>query len=102
MLDALGIELGRERELYANDLEYAAALLGTEPETIGDILSGESSLGGVRELSWATTATAPAAQRQAAAQSASQVRHLLIVWAPLAAGALLVALLVALSRAWAR
>jgi hypothetical protein len=103
MLETLGIELGRERELYANDLEYAAALLGTEPGTIGDILSGESPLQGVRELRWATaTAVVPTAKRQSAATGAAHVRHLLIVWAPLAAGALLVALLVALSRAWAR
>ena len=37
MLDTLGIELGREREAYFSDLEYAAALLDTRPEAIDDI-----------------------------------------------------------------
>jgi len=32
MLSALGIELARERELYLNDHEYAAALLKTTPD----------------------------------------------------------------------
>jgi hypothetical protein len=34
MLDSLGIELGRERESYYSDYEYAAALLGTTPDEI--------------------------------------------------------------------
>jgi hypothetical protein len=39
MLDSLGIELGREREAYFSDVEYAAALLDTKPEVIGTILA---------------------------------------------------------------
>ena len=39
MLDSLGIELGREREAYFSDVEYAAALLDTKPEVIGSILA---------------------------------------------------------------
>ena len=41
MLDTLEIELGREREAYFTDLEYAAALLDTRPEAIDDILAAE-------------------------------------------------------------
>ena len=39
ILDSLGIELGREREAYFSDVEYAAALLDTKPEVIGSILA---------------------------------------------------------------
>ncbi len=38
MLDSLGIELGRERESYYSDYEYAAALLGTTPDQIDESL----------------------------------------------------------------
>ena len=41
MLDTLEIELGREREAYFTDLEYAAALLDTRPEAIDAILAEE-------------------------------------------------------------
>ncbi len=41
MLDALEIELGRERDAYFTDLEYAAALLDTRPEAISTILAEE-------------------------------------------------------------
>jgi hypothetical protein len=33
----LGIQLAGERHVYADELEYAAALLGTTPERLGDI-----------------------------------------------------------------
>jgi hypothetical protein len=39
MLDSLGIELGRERDAYFSDLEYAAALLDARPEDIDDVLA---------------------------------------------------------------
>ena len=42
MLDALGIQMGRERELYASDLEYAAALLDTDLAEIQGILDAAS------------------------------------------------------------
>jgi hypothetical protein len=38
MLDTLGIQLGRERESYYSDYEYAAALLGTTPAEIEEAL----------------------------------------------------------------
>jgi hypothetical protein len=38
MLESLGIELGRERESYYSDYEYAAALLGTTPDQIDESL----------------------------------------------------------------
>jgi hypothetical protein len=34
LMQTLGIELGREREAYFSDYEYAAALLGTTPEAL--------------------------------------------------------------------
>ncbi len=34
MLQSLGVELGRERQAYYSDYEYAAALLGTTPEAL--------------------------------------------------------------------
>ena len=39
MVHSLGLELGREREAYFSDLEYAAALLDTRPEEIADIVA---------------------------------------------------------------
>ncbi len=36
MLRSLGIVLAGERQVYADDLEYAAALLGTTPERLGE------------------------------------------------------------------
>ncbi len=34
LLDALGVELARERDAYYSDLEYAAAILGIEPDEL--------------------------------------------------------------------
>src|SRR6478735_8207676 len=39
MVHSLGIELGRERDAYFDDCEYAAALLDTDPGSIDGILS---------------------------------------------------------------
>jgi hypothetical protein len=46
MLDALGIELGRERDAYFSDLEYAAALLDTKPDEIAGILANSPLIAG--------------------------------------------------------
>lgn len=43
ILHSLGIELGREREAYFDDLEYAAALLDTRPSSIAAILARDPS-----------------------------------------------------------
>ena len=48
MVDALGIELGRERDAYFDDSEYAAALLDTRPSAIAGILNGPSAGDGER------------------------------------------------------
>lgn len=37
MLASLGIELGRERDAYFNDLEYAAALIDSVPERFAEV-----------------------------------------------------------------
>ena len=34
MLDSLGIQMAREREVYFSDYEYAAAILGTTPQAL--------------------------------------------------------------------
>jgi hypothetical protein len=36
MLTSLGIEMGRERDVYYNLHEYAAALLGTTPDALNE------------------------------------------------------------------
>ena len=41
MLDSLGIDMGRERDAYYSDHEYAAALLGTTPDEL-DQLFGDA------------------------------------------------------------
>jgi hypothetical protein len=43
MLHSLGIELGRERDAYYSDLEYAASLLDTKPDLIASILAQDPS-----------------------------------------------------------
>lgn len=45
MLRSLGIELAGERHVYADDLEYAAALLGTTPERLTST-AADSDAGG--------------------------------------------------------
>jgi hypothetical protein len=42
MLDRLGINLGRERDVYYTDEEYAAALLGLSPDAL-DRFDGEDT-----------------------------------------------------------
>jgi len=37
ILSSLGIEMGRERQTYYTDHEYAAAILGTTPEALEDM-----------------------------------------------------------------
>lgn len=88
MLASLGIELGRERELYASDFEYAAALLGTDPESIDRLLQ-EPREGFV----------APARRHgdhrpdRAIAAPSNGLRPQLVVWGPFALGLLILAAL---------
>jgi len=101
MLDTLGIELGRERELYSNDLEYAAALLDTEPEAIDDILGAEprpTPRGAARQSSNGSS-PAPALPASAAgAVRASRMRAALVVWGPFVLGLSALAIAAVLSR----
>jgi hypothetical protein len=85
MLHSLGIELGRERELYANDLEYAAALLDTQPEAIAALLA--------RGLPSVTPDRRPGDSEPSARQRrvgdgrrAARLRDALVVWGPFLAG----------------
>lgn len=88
MLDSLGIELGRERELYANDLEYAAALLGTQPEAIGDILAQPPERRAGRPMRSSAAGSDRAGPNGApiAVVRTSRLRDLLVVWGPFAMG----------------
>jgi len=93
MLDALGIQMGRERELYASDLEYAAALLDTDLAEIQGILDEHPSQLAVDDPRWAavTTPVTPGA----APPRAMHMRSMLVVWAPYLAGLLIWAVAVA-------
>ncbi|HTM55107.1 MAG TPA: hypothetical protein VL175_13820 [Pirellulales bacterium] len=55
MVHSLGIELGRERDAYFDDFEYAAALLNTRPESIERIVSA----GAAAEAQKASATSAP-------------------------------------------
>jgi hypothetical protein len=81
MLHSLGIELGREREAYFDDLEYAAALLDTRPDSIADILAADPNglSGGQRPH---RPAAIGAATREPAGPGSPFTRmfNLLIVW----------------------
>jgi len=101
MLDSLGIELGRERDLYASDLEYAAALLDTDPGSIDDLLIQDFSQLHEDAARWQPThdrpSTAPDASA-AAAERISGTRRVLIVWGPFVLGLSVLALSAVLSR----
>lgn len=86
MVDSLGIELGREREAYFSDLEYAAALLDARPESIAAILEQPPS-----------PPQEPSAELPFAGRSLSD---LLIVWTPIVLGIAALAGLARLAYLW--
>lgn len=97
MMQSLGIEMGRERAAYFSDQEYAAALLDTRPEAIGDVLASDPraaarQTNGQLPGDSAETKNPPAPIRR---KSATQ---LLIVWAPFVAGLAALAALAIASR----
>lgn len=101
MLASLGIELGRERELYASDLEYAAALLGTDPESIDEQLlqyrggaPGPSRRGTQRD-----ERSSPDEPRENG-RSSPRVRRMLVIWGPFAFGVLVLAIAASVVRQW--
>ncbi len=99
MLNSLGIELGRERELYASDLEYAAALMDTEPESIDDILLQDPTHVREDQLRWRRMrggASGSAGGKEL--PRASRMRQTVIVWGPFVVGLSILALAAALSR----
>ena len=95
MLHALGIELGREREAYFSDLEYAAALLDTTPEAIADIVALDPRGSANGKSGGRSTDPQSAGRAQSDAAPARRVLNLLIVWWPLAIAAVLLAVLLA-------
>jgi hypothetical protein len=91
MVHSLGIELGREREAYFDDLEYAAALLDTRPDSIDGILRGDQAAA-QRKLS--ANGSPPMREPRSVATHGNlqRVLNLLVVWGPV----LLVVLLAAI------
>ncbi|MGD9721651.1 MAG: hypothetical protein AB7O59_05815 [Pirellulales bacterium] len=97
MLASLGIEMGRERELYASDLEYAAALLDTDLSALDDVLRVASPRS-TAAVSGNPNGHAPNGQAHRAATARRLPwRNLLVVWGPFVLGvaALLATALVA-------
>jgi hypothetical protein len=95
MLHSLGIELGRERDAYFSDLEYAAALLDTKPEEIAGILAsgpiGPLNRGGAGAGSDQGDPMDRDGSRAGATSGRAAARpllNLLIVWAPFIVAAL--------------
>jgi hypothetical protein len=100
MLHSLGIELGRERDLYANDLEYAAALIDTQPGAIEKILGREAETSPQPSRRRSTVAASRAGANGTSCERARGqpgVRDLLVVWGPFLLGALTLAVLAARS-----
>lgn len=90
MLQTLGIELARERELYINDHEYAAALLGTTPEMLAQGDSADTHSHDVLKPP-AKAVTSPGSQ------PAVSWKNLVIEWGPPGAGLLVLAALCVIS-----
>jgi hypothetical protein len=83
ILHSLGIELGREREAYFDDLEYAAALLDTRPGSIAAILAHDPNSLSVEDQAPAGDSLRPDACEQAtAARSRNGVLSWLLDWGP--------------------
>jgi hypothetical protein len=83
ILHSLGIELGREREAYFNDLEYAAALLDTRPSSIAAILAGDPSSLSVEDRTPEGDRPRIVAREEAlAARSQKRVLSSLLDWGP--------------------
>jgi len=101
MLDSLGIELGREREAYFSDVEYAAALLDTRPEAIGGILTQDPN----RRDNGPSGRTSAADNHLAGAVGprihlSQPMLDLLVVWAPFAVGLLALAIMSIVARSF--
>jgi hypothetical protein len=96
MVHSLGIELGRERDAYFDDCEYAAALLDTDPGSIDGILSA----GRAAVANRASEERRPASAAQAASADRTQRRmpRWLVRWAPLILGILAIALVLVVER----
>lgn len=83
MVHSLGIELGREREAYFSDLEYAAALLDTRPDSIAGILADNRSEPADTVGSASRAKAAAARPKHARAPwSVQRLLNFLIVWGP--------------------
>ncbi|MEX2114023.1 MAG: hypothetical protein WD845_12605 [Pirellulales bacterium] len=101
MLASLGIELGRERELYASDLEYAAALLGTDPESIDGLLLQQrgGAVGPSRRSTRRSEQSSPQ-EVPADGRQSSGARSLLVTWGPFACGVVVLAIVALVVRQW--
>jgi hypothetical protein len=90
MIDSLGIEMGKEREAYFSDSEYAAALMNTRIEAIDQILAEDPRP--KLDASHADQSRTAAGAKTPAPQVA------LMVWTPFVGGLLLLAALAILTR----
>ena len=83
ILHSLGIELGREREAYFDDLEYAAALLDTRPSSIAAILARDPGSLSVEDRAPAIAdPRIDAPERVTSAQLHNRVSRWLLDWGP--------------------
>lgn len=82
ILHSLGIELGREREAYFNDLEYAAALLDTRPGSIAAILARDPCSLSVEDPPAGDTLRLDAREQLTAARSQNRVLNWFLEWGP--------------------
>src|SRR5262245_54863263 len=81
MLASLGIELGREREAYFSDLEYATALLESVPRDFDNPAARRGVSG------------SPVVATKAPEAPPKTIATLLVVWGPFAAGLAVLTLL---------
>jgi hypothetical protein len=102
MLHSLGIELGRERDAYFSDLEYAAALLDTKPEEIGRILANSPRIDGSAPAGWDQSDPTERGRAQPGGgrrRNSRSLLNLLVVWAPFIVAALVLIALAIVVRA---
>jgi hypothetical protein len=90
MVHSLGIEMGRERQAYFSDAEYAAALLDTKVEAIAALLAQDprQARNGSPSIAHAPPESGPR----------WGLRELAIVWGPFVAGLAALAALFLASR----
>jgi hypothetical protein len=93
MLASLGIELGRERDAYFNDLEYATALLAAVPERFA---RAEASL--AKHGAWGQPPTRAGKSEPDSRPGKRALVDRLVVWGPFVVGLVVLVLRAILAR----